>query len=123
IRMITGGQKVGEFQPNFSNDEFDIVLRYPQQDRNINQFTQVNIQTAYGLIPLSNFVEQIAAPLSGDVIRIDGKYRYRLTANVTEGVNATNKIQELSEQLKKLDWREAGVEPRFRGDFEMMAET
>lgn len=123
IRMITGGQKVGEFQPKFSNDEFDIVLRYPQQDRNIDQFTQVNIQTPYGLIPLSNFVEQKAAPLSGDVVRLDGKYRYRLTANVTEGVNATTKIQELAEQLKKFDWREAGVEPRFRGDFEMMAET
>ena len=123
IRMITGGQKVGEFQPKFSNDEFDIVLRYPQQYRNIDQFTQVNIQTPYGLIPLSNFVEQKAAPLSGDVVRLDGKYRYRLTANVTEGVNATTKIQELAEQLKKFDWREAGVEPRFRGDFEMMAET
>lgn len=123
IRMITGGQKVGEFQPKFSNDEFDIVLRYPQQDRNIDQFTQVNIQTPYGLVPLSNFVEQKAAPLSGDVVRLDGKYRYRLTANVTEGVNATTKIQELAEQLKKFDWREAGVEPRFRGDFEMMAET
>ena len=123
IRMITGGQKVGEFQPKFSNDEFDIVLRYPQQDRNIDQFTQVNIQTPYGLIPLSNFVEQKAAPLSGDVVRLDGKYRYRLTANVTEGVNATTKTQELAEQLKKFDWREAGVEPRFRGDFEMMAET
>ncbi len=123
IRMITGGQKVGEFQPKFSNDEFDIVLRYPQQDRNIDQFTQVNMQTPYGLVPLSNFVEQQAAPLRGDVVRLDGKYRYRLTANVTEGVNATNKIQELAEQLKKFDWREAGVEPRFRGDFEMMAET
>lgn len=123
IRMITGGQKVGDFQPDNSDDELDIVLRYPQQDRNINQFTQINIQTAYGLVPLSNFVEQTASPLTGDVVRLDGKFRYRLTANVTEGVNATTKIQELSEQLKELDWREAGVEPRFRGDFEMMAET
>ncbi len=123
IRMITGGQKVGEFQPDQGNDELDIVLRYPLKDRNINQFTQVNMQTHYGLIPLSNFVEQHATPLSGDVVRLDGKFRYRLTANVTEGVNATAKIQELTEQLKELDWREAGVEPRFRGDFEMMAET
>lgn len=123
IRMITGGQKVGDFQPQSSNDEIDIVLRYPQQDRNINQFTQVNIQTPYGLVPLSNFIEQKAAPLSGDVVRLDGKYRYRLTANVTDGVNATTKIEALSEKLKEFNWREAGVEPRFRGDFEKMAET
>src|SRR5690606_12639277 len=29
IRMITGGQKVGEFQPDFSDDEIEILLRYP----------------------------------------------------------------------------------------------
>jgi multidrug efflux pump len=42
---------------------------------------------------------------------------------VANGVNKTEKIRELSEKLKDLDWRSAGVEPRFRGDFEKMAET
>lgn len=123
IRMITGGQKVGEFQPDFSDDEIEIMLRYPQNQRHIGQFTQVNIQTPKGLVPLSNFMKQEAIPLQGDVVRLDGKFRYRLTANVTEGVNKTAKIQQLSEQLKDLEWREAMVEPRFRGDFEKMVET
>lgn len=123
IRMVTGGQKVGEFQPDFSDDEIEIVLRYPQQQRNIIQFTNVNIQTPKGLVPLSNFMQQEAVPLKGDVVRLDGKYRYRLTANVTQGVNKTTKIKELGEKLKELDWREAMVEPRFRGDFEKMGET
>src|SRR5690606_24580567 len=43
--------------------------------------------------------------------------------NVTEGVNANAKILELGEALKTLDWRSAGVEPKFRGNFEQMAET
>lgn len=123
IRMITGGQKVGEFQPDFSDDEIEILLRYPQGQRHINQFTGVNIQTPYGLVPLSNFMQQQAVPRAGDVVRIDGKYRYRLTANVTEGVNANAKILELGEAIKDFEWREAGVEPKFRGDFEQMAET
>ena len=42
---------------------------------------------------------------------------------MANGVNKTEKIRELSEKLKDLDWRSAGVEPRFRGDFEKMAET
>lgn len=123
IRMVTGGQKVGEFQPDFSDEEIEIVLRYPQEQRHINQFTQVNIQTPIGLVPLSNFMQQEAIPLQGDVVRLDGKFRYRLTANVTEGVNSTAKIQELAEKLKDIDWREAMVEPKFRGDFEKMGET
>jgi len=68
-------------------------------------------------------MQRNAVPKSGDIVRIDGKRRYRLTANVTEGVNATEKIQQLSEKIKDLDWRGAGVEPRFRGDFEQMGET
>lgn len=123
IRMITGGQRVGEFQPGFKDEEMEIVLRFPQQARNINQFTGISIQTAQGLVPVSNFLEQTAVAQSGDVVRLDGKYRYRLTANVVEGANKTGKIQELTEKLKELDWRTAGVEPRFRGDFEKMAET
>lgn len=123
IRMITGGQKVGEFQPDFSDDEIEILLRFPQGQRHINQFTGVNIQTPYGLVPVSNFMEQRPVQRAGDVVRIDGKYRYRLTANVTEGVNANAKILELGEAIKDFDWRAAGVEPKFRGDFEQMAET
>lgn len=123
IRMITGGQKVGEFQPDYTDEEVEIMLRYPTQARNIDQFSQFNVQTAHGLVPVSNFMERIAVPKSGDVVRIDGKRRYRLTANVQEGINPTDKILQLTEELKQFDWRAAGVEPRFRGDFEKMAET
>ncbi|MCD8523754.1 MAG: efflux RND transporter permease subunit [Saccharospirillaceae bacterium] len=123
IRMITGGQKVGTFQPDFSDDEVEILLRYPLQTRSIDQFEAFNISTPYGLVPVSNFMQRNAVAKSGDIVRIDGKRRYRLTANVTEGVNATEKIQQLSEKIKDLDWRGAGVEPRFRGDFEQMGET
>ena len=123
IRMITGGQKVGTFQPDFSDDEVEILLRYPLQTRSIDQFEAFNISTPFGLVPVSNFMQRNAVPKSGDIVRIDGKRRYRLTANVTEDVNATEKIQQLSEKIKDLDWRAAGVEPRFRGDFEQMGET
>lgn len=123
IRMITGGQKVGTFQPDFSDDEVEILLRYPTQARNIDQFDSFNLQTPHGLVPVSNFMQRVAVPKSGDVIRIDGKYRYRVTANVQEGVNANEKIFALTDAIKDLNWREAGVEPRFRGDFEKMAET
>lgn len=123
IRMITGGQKVGTFQPDFSDDEVEILLRYPNMARNIDQFDSFNLSTPYGLVPVSNFMQRVAVPKSGDVVRIDGKFRYRVTANVQDGVNATEKIRELTEKIKELNWREAGVEPRFRGDFEKMGET
>lgn len=123
IRMLTGGQKVGAFQPDFSDDEVDIVLRYPESYRTLDQLSNFNITTAHGLVPASQFINQKAIAAEGDLVRINGKRRYRLMANVHEGVNATEKIQQLSEKMKALDWAGAGVEPRFRGDFEQMAET
>ncbi|MDO6804585.1 efflux RND transporter permease subunit, partial [Wenyingzhuangia sp. 1_MG-2023] len=113
VRMLTGGQKVGAFQPDFTDDEVDIVLRYPESRRTLADLDGFNISTAYGLIPASQFLTQTAEPRSGDLVRIDGKRRYRLTANVRDGVNANAKIQQLSEQMKDLDWLGAGVEPRF----------
>ncbi|MBM96566.1 MAG: MFS transporter [Oceanospirillaceae bacterium] len=123
IRMLTGGQKVGAFQPDFSDDEIDILLRFPQSQRTITALNDFSMTTAAGLVPVTLFMDQTPIQRSGDLMRIDGKRRYRLTANVQEGVNVTAKIQQLSEQMKDLEWREAGVEPRFRGDFEQMAET
>ena len=123
IRMLTGGQKVGAFQPDFSDDEIDILLRFPQNQRTITSLDAFSMTTTAGLVPVTQFMEQTPIQRSGDLMRIDGKRRYRLTANVQEGVNVTAKIQQLSEQMKDMSWREAGVEPRFRGDFEQMAET
>ena len=123
VRMLTGGQKVGAFQPDFSDDEVDIVLRFPEASRTIGQLGNFNITTPMGLIPASQFIHQQAMAAEGDLVRINGKRRYRLMANVQDGVNATEKIRQLSEKMKTLDWAGAGVEPRFRGDFEQMAET
>ncbi|WP_028294369.1 efflux RND transporter permease subunit [Oceanobacter kriegii] len=123
VRMLTGGQVVGSFQPDFTDDEVDIVLRYPENRRTLDDLDGFNLTTPYGLVPVSQFMTQTAEPRGGDLVRIDGKRRYRLTANVKDGVNATEKIQQLSEKMASLDWQGAGVEPRFRGDFEQMAET
>ncbi len=123
VRMITGGQIITQFQPDYSDEELDILLRYPASKRTIDLFTDVNIKTAKGLIPLSQFVTRTAIPKTGDIVRVDGKRRYLITANVTEGVNSNEKIAQLGEQLKNIDWQEKNVMPKFRGDFEQQQET
>ncbi|MEE3191626.1 MAG: efflux RND transporter permease subunit, partial [Pseudomonadota bacterium] len=123
IRMITGGQVITQFQPDYADEELDILLRYPEQKRTIDLFTDINIKTAKGLVPLSQFVTRVPINKTGDIVRVDGKRRYLITANVVEGVNSNEKIAELGEKLKEFDWLEAEVEPKFRGDFEQQMET
>ena len=122
IRMVTSGLTVGSFRPDHTDDEVNIRLRYPSEHRTVDQFDRINISTAQGLVPISNFMQPKVAPKAGNITRIDGKLRYRLTANVVEGVNKMTKIKEFSALLKEKDWQD-GVEMRFRGDFEKMGET
>ena len=122
IRMVTGGLKVGSFRPDYTDDEVDISLRYPAENRTIDQFDGINISTSAGLVPISNFMERTAVQQVSNLIRIDGKRRYKLLANVTEGTNSTAKIQQLGELLKQEQWAD-GIEMKFRGDFENMEET
>lgn len=123
IRMISGGQKVGSFQPEQFDEEVDILLRYPTNNRTIKDLSDFNISTPKGLVPVSNFMQQKAVPKAGNIVRLDGKYLYEIKANVVAGINAAAKISELGEKIKELNWREAKVFPRFRGDFEKMAST
>lgn len=122
IRMVTGGLKVGSFRPDYTDDEVDINLRYPAENRTIDQFDSINISTRAGLTPISNFMDRNAVQQVSNLIRIDGKRRYRLLANVTDGVNKMAKIEQLGALLKQEQWAD-GINMKFRGDFEKMAET
>ncbi len=123
IRMTTGGQIISQFQPEQADEEIDVVLRYPPGQRNLDQFNNINVQTDQGQIPASSFMTRTPFQKSGDIIRIDGKRRYLLQANVQPGINAAEKINGLTETFRDLDWEGAGVTPKFRGDFEQMAST
>lgn len=122
IRMVTSGLTVGSFRPDIADDEVDIRLRYPAENRTIDQFDSINISTSKGLVPISNFMSSEPAPKSGNVVRVDGKRRYLITANMVGDANPNDSIVELSKQLKEIDWPE-GVEVKFRGEFEEMIET
>lgn len=122
ISMVTGGLKVGSFRPDYTDDEVDISLRYPSENRTIDQFSSINISTPSGLTPISNFMQRHAVQQVSNLIRIDGKRRYRLLANVKEGVNSTAKIEQLGALLKQEQWL-ASIDMKFRGDFEKMGET
>jgi len=122
IRMVTGGLKVGSFRPDYTDEEVDISLRYPAENRTIDQFDGINLSTSSGLTPISNFMQRNAVQQVNNLVRIDGKRRYRLLANVTEDVNKMAKIEQLGALLKEEQWTD-GIEMKFRGDFEKMGET
>lgn len=87
------------------------------------------MQTAQGLVPISNFVKRVAAPQVSFVERVDGGAIYRVRANVALGVLADNKVQELRAWFETQDFparRQCALRRRRRaagrcGPFLMLA--
>lgn len=117
VRMVTYGTKLGEFRPDDSNEEIDIVVRLPRTYRNIDQLDRIRIQTDAGLIPISNFVTRTPKPKVGLLRRTDGNRVMTVKADVEPGLLADDKVTEVREWLETADISPR-VEITFKGEDE-----
>ncbi len=115
FQLVTNGILIGKYRPDDSDDEVDIRLRLPQDQRGIDQLSQLRIQTRNGMVPVTNFVSREAKPQVGSVTRTNGRYTMMVKANVAEG-DRNAKIAELGKWIEeqKTGWPK-GVATRFRG--------
>jgi multidrug efflux pump len=95
VRMITNGMKLGEYRPDDSSEEIDIVVRLPERYRNIEQLDRIRMQTSSGLVPISNFVTRVAKQKVGLLKRTDGRRAMTVKADVAPGLLADDKVQEI----------------------------
>ena len=106
VQLVTNGIKVGEYRPNDADEEIDIRVRFPLDERNVNQIDSLRVQTADGLVPISNFVTRTPEPKVGSISRVDGRRVLEVQANVVPGVLADDKVREISAWLEG-----AGINP------------
>ncbi len=119
VRLVTYGLKVSDYRPDDSHDEIDIVIRYPRDERTLDQLDQLRIETNSGLVPISNFVQRTASPATGVINRNNQKRILTVKADVPDGVNISQKITDLKQWLElnsqKID---PDVNIMFRGEDE-----
>jgi multidrug efflux pump len=117
VKFVTNGMKITDYRPDDSDEEIDIVARYPYKDRTINQLDEIRLQTPEGLVPISNFVERVAKPRTGQLSRVDAVRVMTVRADVLPGVLADNMVRQIRAWLPA-----AGLDPRveveFRGEDE-----
>ncbi len=117
VRMITNGMKLGDYRPDDSAEEIDIVVRLPAQYRTIAQLDRIRMQTAAGLIPISNFVTRVPKQKVGQLRRTDSRRAVTVKADVASGLLVDDKVQEIRSWLstQKFDPR---VNITFKGEDE-----
>lgn len=114
VQMVTNGIKVGEYRPLNLDREVDIRVRFPKEERNIDQLEKLNIQTLKGLVPVSSFVETNIKPATKSITRQNGKRVEKLSAETMPGVVPSDKIKQIKEWLAVTDLGK-GVTVEFDG--------
>ncbi|SDI63145.1 multidrug efflux pump [Ferrimonas sediminum] len=122
VQFVTSGLKIGEYRPDDADDELDIRVRFPEDKRHILRLDSLRVKTQYGQVPVSNFVERVAAPKVDSIRRIDGHRVMTIKADMAPGVLLTDALPELQQTLAPL-LTDNRVSYRFTGENEEQQES
>ena len=84
IQLITSGIRVAGYRPDDATDELDMRMRYPIEQRNLDQISQLRVLTSQGMVPVSNFVTLTPAAKTGVINRVDGNRVITIQSDVAE---------------------------------------
>lgn len=122
VRLITNGIKVTDYRPETSDDEVDIMIRFPEEKRNLDQLMQMQLSTDFGMVPLSNFVTLKPAPKTGSLKRVDSRRVVTVQADAAEGKLVNDLVVAMQERLAKHDF-DPQIRLTFKGEDEQQKET
>ncbi|UES51527.1 efflux RND transporter permease subunit [Roseibium aggregatum] len=124
VQLVTNGVLIGTYRPGDSEDEVDIRVRLPENERTIDRFDQLRLQTSLGLVPLANFVSREPAQKVSEIVRRDGLYSMFVKAavNPESGSTPTEQVAALQKWLDTQEWP-ANVFLKFRGADEDQQES
>ncbi|MEZ8384662.1 efflux RND transporter permease subunit, partial [Vibrio splendidus] len=87
VQFVTNGLKIGDYLPDDSSEEVDILVRYPSDKRDIGRFDQLRVKTPAGLVPITNFAQIVPDHKQDTIKRLDGKRVVNIMADMEEGYN------------------------------------
>lgn len=122
VQLVTTGILIDTYRPDNTDEEVQIRVRLPEEQRTLEQLDALRLQTNHGQVPLSNFVTREAAASVANITRVDGAYAMVVKANAVEGVDYNEKVAEIEAWLETQDLP-SGVSYRFRGADEEQQEA
>ncbi|NWH07244.1 MAG: efflux RND transporter permease subunit [Alphaproteobacteria bacterium] len=114
VQLVTNGIKVGEYRPDDSDEEIDIRVRFPLENRSLAQIGQLRVPTAGGLVPISSFVTFTPAPQVNKIERVDGKRVLTVRANMKGEKLASDKVAEIRAWMESQNFPQSVI-IKFRG--------
>jgi multidrug efflux pump len=117
VQLVTNGVKATEYRPNDNDKAVDIIIRFPEDRRSLDQIDELRVQTPTGYVPVGNFVGRAPAQRVGNINRVGGNRVLTVSSNVAAGVQSAQVQQQLAADLAKTNLG-AGVTWRLKGEDE-----
>ncbi|MGF1799409.1 efflux RND transporter permease subunit [Vibrio gigantis] len=117
VQFVTNGLKIGDYLPDDSSEEVDILVRYPNDKRDIGRFDQLRVKTPAGLVPITNFAQIVPDHKQDTIKRLDGKRVVNIMADMEEGYNLALELPKIEQALSELGLP-SSVDFRIRGQNE-----
>ncbi|CAH7340266.1 putative multidrug resistance protein [Vibrio chagasii] len=117
VQFVTNGLKIGDYLPDDSAEEVDILVRYPNDKRDIGRFDQLRVKTPAGLVPITNFAQIVPDHKQDTIKRLDGKRVVNIMADMEEGYNLALELPKIEQALSELGLPDS-VDFRIRGQNE-----
>ncbi len=102
VQFVTNGLKLGDYLPDDSTEEVDILVRYPEEKRDIGRFEQLRVKTPAGMIPMTNFASITPEEKQDTIRRVDGHRVISVYADIKEGFNLALELPKVDEELRQL---------------------
>ncbi|MDQ3557774.1 MAG: efflux RND transporter permease subunit, partial [Pseudomonadota bacterium] len=122
VQLVTNGMQVTDYRPSTTDESVDILVRFPEERRNLDQLDELLVNTPSGAVPISNFVDRVPVEKVGRINRVEGSRVVTLTANVAEGAQSAAVQQAVIAELGKADLG-AGVTFKMAGENEESADA
>jgi multidrug efflux pump len=84
VQLVTTGLLLDTMRVESSDEEIEIRVRLPQQDRVLSTLDTLKLRTADGLVPLTNFVTRKPVPTLAQIDRIDQARYFDVKAGVAD---------------------------------------
>ncbi len=98
IQLVTRGLTLDTMRTDTSDEEIDIRVRLPEEDRVLSTLDTLRLRTPDGLVPLANFISRKPVPKLAQINRVDGSRYFDVKAGVVGDANP------IVEREKMEDW-------------------
>ncbi|WP_297771915.1 efflux RND transporter permease subunit [uncultured Roseovarius sp.] len=138
VQLVTRGILLDTMRVDSSDEEIEIRVRLPEEDRVLSTLDSLKVRTENGLVPLSNFITRAPVKQLAQIDRIDQTRFFDVKAAVEDGLTRTVAQQDgtettvpitANERIERIsEWLESGVVPagisyEWTGDAEDQEES